>query len=107
MQRDKLAPIALAAGLVVAAAAVKLLRRRRNAFPVYVLRNNKGVEAHITPVGATIVKLLVPDKSGKLADVVLGFDDLGMYLVRGGQASGAPQCLGQPASGMCCPPSLL
>ena len=45
----------------------------------YTLRNSHGVEASIITYGATLQSLLVPDKSGKMADVVLGFDDVKGY----------------------------
>jgi aldose 1-epimerase len=45
----------------------------------YVLRNSAGVEAVVTNFGATLVSLRVPDRDGKLADVVLGFDDVSGY----------------------------
>lgn len=41
---------------------------------LYTLKNSKGMQASLTNLGAIIVKLVVPDKEGKLADVVLGFD---------------------------------
>lgn len=47
-----------------------------------VLRNGRGVEVTILHVGATIQKLLVPDKHGKVVDVVLGFDNVQAYEVR-------------------------
>ena len=34
-----------------------------------------GLSAAVTDFGATLVSLMVPDKNGNLADVVLGFDD--------------------------------
>ena len=37
------------------------------------LRNQKGMEAHITDYGATVVRLYVPDREGNLVDVVLGY----------------------------------
>ena len=37
------------------------------------------MEAAITDFGATLVSLIVPDKAGNLADVVLGFDDVTAY----------------------------
>src|ERR1700746_151858 len=46
---------------------------------VYSLSNKKGMEVSITHFGATIVALHVPDRSGKTADVVLGFDTLEGY----------------------------
>ncbi len=46
---------------------------------LYVLKNNKGMQAAITNYGARLVSLLVPDKNGKLTDVVLGFDTVHQY----------------------------
>ena len=44
------------------------------------LKNSNGLEAKITNYGGIVVSLLVPDKNGKLTDVVLGYDDLCDYL---------------------------
>lgn len=41
---------------------------------LYTLKNSKGMQAGLTNLGAIIVKLVVPDKEGNAADVVLGFD---------------------------------
>jgi aldose 1-epimerase len=49
---------------------------------IYTLTNSHGVEARIAAYGATVVSLKAPDRQGKLADVVLGFDDLDGYLHR-------------------------
>ena len=46
-----------------------------------VLQNSKGMEAHVIPYGCIIQKLLVPDRSGNLTDVVLGYDTLEPYIV--------------------------
>lgn len=46
---------------------------------LYTLRNGSGFEARITNYGAAIVSILAPDRHGKLADVVLGFDDFEGY----------------------------
>lgn len=46
---------------------------------LYTLRNSRGAEADIMTYGGIVQKLLVPDKHGKLADVVLGFDNLDGY----------------------------
>ncbi|KAF6257191.1 aldose-1-epimerase [Scenedesmus sp. NREL 46B-D3] len=43
-----------------------------------VLRNRDGVEVHITPVGASIQRLIVPVQ-GKQLDVVLGFNKASTY----------------------------
>ena len=83
--RTGLLGIALAAGLV-ATTALRLLLRKMGTSSAqhsisYVLRNNKGVEVHVTPLGAIITRLLVPDRHGDLSDVVLGYDDTSRYLV--------------------------
>jgi aldose 1-epimerase len=46
---------------------------------LYSLANKKGMEVSITNFGATVVTLRVPDRTGKAADVVLGFDNLEGY----------------------------
>jgi len=46
---------------------------------LYSLTNKKGMEVSITNFGATVVALRVPDRAGKAADVVLGFDTLEGY----------------------------
>jgi aldose 1-epimerase len=45
----------------------------------YVLTNKQGVEAVVISYGATLVSLKVPDRAGKSADVVLGYDTVGGY----------------------------
>ena len=45
----------------------------------YTLKNAKGAVAKVITYGATLTELWVPDKSGKNADVVLGFDNLTGY----------------------------
>jgi aldose 1-epimerase len=50
------------------------------AVELYTLQNSKGMEAKITTYGGIVTSLKVPDKNGKLGDVVLGYDNLGGYL---------------------------
>lgn len=45
----------------------------------YVLANERGMEVAIVNYGADVVSLRVPDRDGKVADVVLGYDDLHGY----------------------------
>ncbi|TPE44049.1 aldose epimerase family protein [Pontibacter mangrovi] len=47
---------------------------------LYFLKNKNGLEMAVTNYGAKVVSLLVPDKDGKMEDVVLGFDNLDGYL---------------------------
>jgi aldose 1-epimerase len=56
--------------------------KTRDGVPVdqYLLRNANGVVAKVITYGATLTDLLVPDRNGKMASVVLGFDRLDGYL---------------------------
>ena len=45
----------------------------------YILRNSHGMQATVITYGATLQALQVPDKHGKLDDIVLGFDDVQGY----------------------------
>jgi len=47
---------------------------------LYVLTNKGGVEAAITTYGGAVVSLKVPDRNGKLGDVVLGYDSAEGYV---------------------------
>lgn len=47
---------------------------------LYRLENEKGGKVFLTNYGARVVSLLVPDKEGKLTDVVLGFASAKDYL---------------------------
>ena len=49
---------------------------------IYTLVNKNGLKTRIATYGGTIVSLEVPDKNGKLADIVLGHDTLAGYLNR-------------------------
>lgn len=46
---------------------------------LYTLTNANGVEAKISNYGGVVVSLKVPDKDGKMGDVVLGYDSLSGY----------------------------
>jgi len=46
---------------------------------IYLLKNSNGVEIEITNYGGIVVSLKVPDRRDKMADVVLGYDDLASY----------------------------
>jgi len=46
---------------------------------LYVLKNDKGMQAIITNYGGRLVSLLAFDKHGKLTDVVIGFDNINDY----------------------------
>ena len=46
---------------------------------VYKLTNAKGLIAEVIDYGAILKSLFVPDRDGKLDDVVLGFDNIAAY----------------------------
>ena len=47
---------------------------------LFTLRNKNGIEARVITYGGIIVSLETPDRDGKLADIVLGFDSLAGYV---------------------------
>jgi len=75
------ASLALGAAPVSGVTAPKPFGTTPEGTPVllYTLTNAKGMVAEITNYGATVVRLLVPDRKGKLEDVVLGFSALDGY----------------------------
>jgi aldose 1-epimerase len=48
---------------------------------LYTLTNSNGLEVRAMTYGGIIVSMRVPDRKGKLADIVLGHDDFDGYLV--------------------------
>ncbi|WP_119154194.1 aldose epimerase family protein [Caldimonas tepidiphila] len=56
---------------------------------LYTLDDGAGVRAQLTDHGATVVSLRAPDREGRAADVVLGFDALDGYLQPGQPYLGA------------------
>lgn len=47
---------------------------------LFTLTNANGMSISVTDLGAALVKVMVPDKDGSVADVVLGFDKAEDYL---------------------------
>jgi aldose 1-epimerase len=86
--KNVLTSVVLIAGVCVATAAQKSATFSKEDFgsvdgkkvELYTLTNRNGVEAKIITYGGTVVSLKVPDRSGNLADVVLGYDNLDGYL---------------------------
>ncbi|MDE0860214.1 MAG: galactose mutarotase [Akkermansiaceae bacterium] len=79
--------LALAALLPFAASAAKFSISAQpfgevdgKAVELYTLSNESGAKVSITNYGGTVTSLIVPDKDGKMGDVVLGFDTVGEYL---------------------------
>lgn len=53
------------------------------AVTVYSIKNDNGVTAEVMDYGAILVNLYVPDKSGKVQDIVLGYDKIDGYFANG------------------------
>ena len=53
--------------------------QRGEAVSAYTLKNAHGIELQVLDYGGIIVSLRAPDRTGRLADVVLGFDSLADY----------------------------
>jgi aldose 1-epimerase len=47
---------------------------------IFTLTNKNGLKARVTEYGAILVSMETPDKSGKLADITHGYDDLAGWL---------------------------
>ena len=75
-------PAGTAAGETTTPAIAAAPFGRQDDTPVqlYTLTNKNGLIARITNYGAIVTELHVPDRTGRLADVVLGFENLDGYL---------------------------
>jgi aldose 1-epimerase len=49
---------------------------------IFTLKNANGMEARICNYGGIVVSIKTPDRNGKMADVVLGYDNLDSYIKR-------------------------
>ncbi len=50
---------------------------------LYTMENGNGMRVSVANIGAALVRVEVPDREGRLADVVLGFDRAEDYLANG------------------------
>src|SRR5262245_27048459 len=78
---------ALAAALLLSSEALAKMSRQDfgktadgAAVSLYTLTNQNGMEVWITNYCGIVVSLKTPDRAGKLADIVLGYDRLDGYL---------------------------
>lgn len=55
---------------------------------LYVMKNKNGAEACLTNYGGRLVSVMVPDKNGKMTDVVLGYDNVADYIASDGNFGG-------------------
>jgi aldose 1-epimerase len=56
---------------------------------LYTLKNKNGLIAQITNYGAIIVSIYVPDRDGKMIDIVQGYDTISEYIDGNGPYMGA------------------
>ena len=54
-------------------------RRYAGCVKAYTLTNASGMRVRFADIGASILELHVPDRDGRLDDVVLGFDSIDQY----------------------------
>jgi aldose 1-epimerase len=54
-----------------------------NPIEIYTLRNSRGLQARILNLGGIIQSVCVPDRDGRIDDVVLGFDRAQPYFTNG------------------------
>jgi len=47
---------------------------------LFTLTNANGIQVKITNYGGIITSIIVPDKNGKMGDIVLGYDSLNQYI---------------------------
>ena len=56
---------------------------------LYTLKNKNGLQMTVTNYGGRVVSIMVPDKSGKMEDIVLGYESIDGYLNAAEQYFGA------------------
>lgn len=56
---------------------------------LFTLKNKNGLEMSVTNYGGRVVSLMVPDKNGKMEDIVLGYESIDGYLNSAEQYFGA------------------
>jgi aldose 1-epimerase len=83
---SSVAAVILLVGAVTIHAATKVSKADFGKTPggtavqIFTLTNEHGLEARISTYGGAVVSLKTPDRAGKMADIVLGFDSLEGYL---------------------------
>ncbi len=63
--------------------------RDGRAAQLYTLTNSQGAKVAITNYGGIVVRIIVPDREGDLADVALGYNDVSGYVKDGSTYFGA------------------
>lgn len=83
------AAVAVACGVCMAASAQEATMIQRKPFgrtpdgkevTLFTLANKQGMKAEICTYGAIVVRLFAPDRDGKMADIVLGYNTLDEYI---------------------------
>ena len=68
---------------------------------LYTLESESGIVCKLTNWGATITELHVPDRDGKVDDIVLGYESLARWLDSDGKGSPNPAYMGCTVGRVC------
>ena len=68
---------------------------------LYTLESKSGIVCKLTNWGATITELHVPDRDGKMDDIVLGYESLARWLDSDGKGSPNPAYMGCTVGRVC------
>lgn len=52
-------------------------------YTLFTIENKNGIRLAVTDLGATVQSIMTPDRNGGFADIVLGYDTPGEYLMHG------------------------
>lgn len=78
--RTSFLSLAVVCGLLSAPASQAAEKKSFSDIQEFTLKNKSGMTVRITNYGAIITSVMVPDRAGKLSDVVLGYNKLSDYL---------------------------
>lgn len=86
--------MALAVGTINADCAMDISKRTvqspKGEIELFTITNDKGSSVELSSLGAGIISLVVPDKNGEMADIVLGYENPADYIYDGPCAGKIP-----------------
>lgn len=63
---------------------MSVTKRGFGEYEMYVINNKNGARVSVLTLGAAIQSIVVPDRTGAMLDVVLGYDTPQEYLINDG-----------------------
>ncbi len=69
---------------------IETINTKHGVVTLYTLVNNMGASVTLSTLGAGITSIIVPDRAGQMADVVLGYDDVESWFYDGPCAGKVP-----------------